>query len=60
MPKEEVHFLLLEAVAAMMLQAKLFNRAIEAISYSLTISEGIEVKVTKDISAVATGMYILF
>lgn len=58
--RQWVDFLLLAAATAMMLQAELFNSAIEAICDYLTVEESQRVKVIKDISAAAAGICILF
>lgn len=58
--RQWVDFLLLAAATGMMLQAELFNSAIEAICDYLTIEESYKVKVIKDISAAAAGICILF
>ena len=57
--RQWVDFLLLTAATAMMLQAELFNSAIEAICDSLTTKENHKVRVIKDISAAAAGICIL-
>ena len=57
--RQWIDFLLLAAATAMMLQAELFNSAIEAICDFLTTKENHKVKVIKDISAAATGICIL-
>ena len=58
--RQWVDFLLLAAATAMMLQAELFNSAIEAICDFLTQEENRKIKVIKDISAAAAGICILF
>jgi diacylglycerol kinase (ATP) len=57
--RQWVDFLLLAAATAMMLQAELFNSAIEAICDFITTQESRKVKVIKDISAAAAGVSIL-
>ncbi len=57
--RQWVDFLLLTAATAMMLQAELFNSAIEAICDFLTTKENHKVRVIKDISAAAAGICIL-
>jgi len=57
--RQWVDFLLLAAATAMMLQAELFNSAIEAICDFITTEENHKVKVIKDISAAAAGICIL-
>ena len=54
-----IDFLLLAAATAMMLQAELFNSAIEAVCDFITTEESRRVKVIKDISAAAAGICIL-
>jgi len=54
-----IDFLLLAAATAMMLQAELFNSAIEAVCDFITTEESRGVKVIKDISAAAAGICIL-
>lgn len=56
--RQWIDFLLLAAATAMMLQAELFNSAIEAICDYITIQESHKVKVIKDISASAAGICI--
>ena len=58
--RQWVDFLLLAAATTMMLQAELFNSAIEAICDFLTQQENKKIKVIKDISAAAAGMCIFF
>lgn len=58
--RQWVDFLLLAAATVIMLQAELFNSAIEAICDYLTVEESYKVKVIKDISAAAAGICILF
>jgi len=57
--RQWIDFLLLLAVTAMMLQAELFNSAIEAICDFITTRESHKIKVIKDISAAAAGISIL-
>ena len=57
--RQWVDFLLLAAATAMMLQAELFNSAIEAICDFLTQEKNRKIKVIKDISAAAAGICIL-
>ena len=57
--RQWVDFLLLAAATAMMLQAELFNSAIEAVCDYLTTEESHKVKVIKDIAAAAAGIGIL-
>ena len=57
--RQWVDFLLLAAATAMMLQAELFNSAIEAICDFITTEENHKIKVIKDISAAAAGICIL-
>jgi diacylglycerol kinase (ATP) len=57
--RQWVDFLLLAAATAMMLQAELFNSAIEALCDFITTQESRKVKVIKDISAAAAGVSIL-
>jgi diacylglycerol kinase (ATP) len=57
--RQWVDFLLLMAATAMMLQAELFNSAIEAVCDFITTKESRKVKVIKDISAAAAGISIL-
>jgi diacylglycerol kinase (ATP) len=57
--RQWVDFLLLTAATAMMLQAELFNSAIEAVCDFITTRESHKVKVIKDISAAAAGISIL-
>jgi diacylglycerol kinase (ATP) len=57
--RQWVDFLLLAAATAMMLQAELFNSAIEALCDFITAQESRKVKVIKDISAAAAGVSIL-
>ena len=57
--RQWVDFLLLAAATAMMLQAELFNSAIEAICDFITTEESDKVKVNKEISAAAAGISIL-
>lgn len=57
--RQWVDFLLLTAATAMMLQAELFNSAIEAVCDFITTKESRKVKVIKDISAAAAGISIL-
>ena len=57
--RQWVDFLLLAAATALMLQAELFNSAIEAICDFITTEESHKVKVIKDISAAAAGICIL-
>ena len=57
--RQWVDFLLLAAATAMMLQAELFNSAIEALCDFITTEENHKVKVIKDISAAAAGICIL-
>lgn len=56
--RQWIDFLLLAAATVMMLQAELFNSAIEAICDYLTTEESHKVKVIKDISAAAAGICI--
>lgn len=58
--RQWIDFLLLAAATAMMLQAELFNSAIEATCDFLTTRESHKIKVIKDISAAAAGISILF
>ncbi len=58
--RQWVDFLLLAAATALMLQAELFNSAIEATCDFITTKESEKVKVIKDISAAAAGICILF
>jgi diacylglycerol kinase (ATP) len=57
--RQWVDFLLMSAATAMMLQAELFNSAIEATCDFLTTEESHKIKVIKDISAAAAGICIL-
>ncbi|BDD87737.1 diacylglycerol kinase [Desulfofustis limnaeus] len=57
--RQWIDFLLLLAVTAMMLQAELFNSAIEAVCDFITTRESHKIKVIKDISAAAAGISIL-
>lgn len=57
--RQWIDFLLMMAATAMMLQAELFNSAIEAICDFLTKKENFKVKVIKDIAAAAAGISIL-
>lgn len=57
--RQWVDFLLLASATALMLQAELFNSAIEAICDFITTKESEKVKVIKDISAAAAGICIL-
>lgn len=57
--RQWVDFLLMAAATAMMLQAELFNSAIEAVCDFITTEENHKVKVIKDISAAAAGICIL-
>lgn len=57
--RQWIDFLLLAAATTMMLQAELFNSAIEAICDYLTTEQSHKVKVIKDISAAAAGFCIL-
>ena len=57
--RQWVDFLLLTAATVMMLQAELFNSAIEAVCDFLTTKESQKIKVIKDISAAAAGLSIL-
>ena len=57
--RQWIDFLLLTAATAMMLQAELFNSAIEAICDFLTKKQNFKVKVIKDIAAAAAGVSIL-
>jgi len=57
--RQWVDFLLLAAATALMLQAELFNSAIEATCDFLTTKESEKIKVIKDISAAAAGIAIL-
>jgi len=57
--RQWVDFMLLAAATAMMLQAELFNSAIEATCDFLTTEESQKIKVIKDISAAAAGICIL-
>lgn len=52
-------FLFLAAATVMMLQAELFNTAIEAVCDLVTTKENFKVKVIKDISAAAAGLNIV-
>ncbi len=56
--RQWIDFLLPAAATVMMLQAELFNSAIEAICDYLTTEESHKVKVIKDISAAAAGICI--
>ena len=56
--RQWVDFLLLAAATALMLQAELFNSAIEATCDFITTKESEKVKVIKDISAAAAGICI--
>lgn len=58
--RQWVDFLLLAAATVLMLQAELFNSAIEATCDFITTKESEKVKVIKDISAAAAGICILF
>lgn len=58
--RQWVDFLLLAAATGMMLQAELFNSAIEATCDFITTEESHKVKVIKDIAAAAAGICILF
>ena len=58
--RQWVDFLLLAAATALMLQAELFNSAIEATCDFITSKESEKVRVIKDISAAAAGICILF
>lgn len=57
--RQWVDFLMLAAATAMMLQAELFNSAIEATCDFITTEESHKIKVIKDISAAAAGICIL-
>lgn len=57
--RQWIDFLFLAAATVMMLQAELFNTAIEALCDFITIKENTKVKVIKDISAAAAGLNIL-
>lgn len=57
--RQWVDFLLMSAATAMMLQAELFNSAIEATCDFLTTEESHKIKVIKDIAAAAAGICIL-
>ena len=57
--RQWVDFLLLAAATALMLQAELFNSAIEALCDFITTEQSEKVKVIKDISAAAAGICIL-
>ena len=57
--RQWIDFLLLAAATAMMLQAELFNSAIEATCDFITTEESEKIKVIKDISAAAAGICIL-
>ncbi|WP_373501811.1 diacylglycerol kinase [Desulfococcus sp.] len=57
--RQWMDFLLLTAATAMMLQAELFNSAIEAVCDFITTQESHRVKVIKDIAAAAAGICIL-
>lgn len=57
--RQWVDFLLLAAATAMMLQAELFNSAIEATCDFITTEESEKIKAIKDISAAAAGVCIL-
>ncbi len=57
--RQWVDFLLLAAATALMLQAELFNSAIEATCDFITTKENRKIKVIKDISAAAAGICIL-
>ena len=57
--RQWIDFLLLAAATAMMLQAELFNSAIEATCDFITTEESHKIKVIKDISAAAAGICIL-
>jgi diacylglycerol kinase (ATP) len=56
--RQWVDFLLLAAATAMMLQAELFNSAIEATCDFITTEKSEKIKVVKDISAAAAGICI--
>ena len=57
--RQWVDFLLLAAATVLMLQAELFNSAIEATCDFITTKENRKIKVIKDISAAAAGICIL-
>jgi len=57
--RQWVDFLLLSAATAMMLQAELFNSAIEATCDFITTKESEKIKAIKDIAAAAAGVCIL-
>ena len=57
--RQWVDFLLLASATALMLQAELFNSAIEATCDFITTKESEKVRVIKDISAAAAGICIL-
>lgn len=57
--RQWVDFFLLTAATAIMLQAELFNSAIEAICDFITTKENEKIKVIKDIAAAAAGICIL-
>jgi len=56
--RQWVDFLLLAAATIMMIQAELFNSAIEAICDFLTQEKNRKIKVIKDIAAAAAGVCI--
>ena len=56
--RQWVDFFLLAAATVIMLQAELFNSAIEATCDFITTKENEKVKVIKDISAAAAGLCI--
>ena len=58
--RQWVDFLFLGAATVIMLQAELFNSAIEATCDFITTRESHKVKVIKDISAAAAGICIFF
>ena len=57
--RQWIDFMLLAAATAMMLQAELFNSAIEAVCDFITARESHKGKVIKDIAAAAAGISIL-
>ena len=57
--RQWVDFFLLAAATVVMLQAELFNSAIEATCDFITTEESEKIKVLKDISAAAAGLCIV-
>ena len=57
--RQWIDFLMILAVTVMVLQAELFNSAIEAVCDFITTQESHKIKVIKDISAAAAGISIL-